>query len=124
MTVKTTIDTDNNLARHMVDGVLTYDEAVEAIEGLFSNPLFSPSMNVLAEIMPGSTAAMSSDDIHRIIQASRKLHNRKGPGKTAIVVSNDEDYGMFHVLEFLLQDEDRELKVFKGLPDAQDWLNH
>jgi hypothetical protein len=123
MAITTTIDVKKNVVHHQIDGILTSDEIVEAIESLFRNPQFNPDMNIIGEVMPGSTSALSSEDIHRIVKITRNLNNRKGPGKTVIVVSSDADYGVFYVLEFLLKEEDRELKVCRALIEAQNWLN-
>lgn len=123
MTISTKIDKKNNIAYHLASDVLTVDEIEEAINSLFSNPDFTPAMNIIAEIQPGCTASLGTDEVHNLVTLSRNLKNRSGPGKTAVIVSDDSDYGIFHVLEFLLKDEARELKVFKSLESGQDWLS-
>jgi len=123
MGITTIIDSKEGIAFHQVEGVLTFEEIAAAIEGLFSSPDFNTEMNIIAEIMPGSTSALGSDDIHRIVKLTRNLNNRTGPGRTVIIVSNDADFGIFHVLEFLLKNEGRELRVFRSMSEGKDWLN-
>jgi len=123
MTISTTIDKKNNIAYHKAFDVLTVDEIEGAINNLFNNPDFDPSMNILAEIQPGCTSSLGSDEVHNLVTLSRNLKNRSGPGRTAVVVSDNADYGIFHVLEFLLKDEARKLKVFKSLESGQEWLS-
>ena len=97
MGITTTIDAKEGIVFHQVEGVLTFEEIATAIEGLFKSPEFNTEMNIIAEIMPGSTSALSSDEIHRIVKLTRNLNNRTGPGRTVIIVSSDADYGVFHV---------------------------
>lgn len=123
MTIDTTIDKEHNIVYHKAHDVLTVEEIESAINNLFNNPEFNPAMNILAEIQPGSMASLASDEVHNLVTLSRNLKNRNGPGKTAVIVADNADFGIFHVLEFLLKDEVRELKVFKSLEAGQDWLS-
>ena len=52
----------------------------------------------------GATAVFSSSDVRETVEILRKLGREGALGPTAVVVSNDVTYGMFRMLQMLLDD--------------------
>ncbi|NOY67457.1 MAG: hypothetical protein GXP13_08640, partial [Gammaproteobacteria bacterium] len=123
MSIKTTIDLDRNLVTQETSDELTTEEILSAFEQLYLNPEFQPSMSILTLVTPGSTASINSEAINQLVNLMRKYADKRGGGRSAVVAADASDYGLSHVVEFLLKDELRDVKVFNNIDDAMTWLN-
>lgn len=123
MPIETIINVDEMRVCHTVSGKLTFDEIVTAMKNLFGNKSFLPEMDILVDVLPNSTSCLTSEDIHRVVEITRLVGDQRGSGRSVVVATEEKDFGILHVLEFLLKNEQRDLKVFKTREEAEQWLN-
>ena len=70
-----------------------------------------------------ATADFGADDVRSTVEILRSLGRRSALGPTAVIVSNDVTYGMFRMLEILLEDV-ADLRPFRIGEEAaaKTWL--
>jgi len=122
MPIETVINENKKQVFHIVNGILTFDEIVVAMNNLYSNPSFLTEMDILIDVLPGSTSALSSEEIHRIVEMTRLAGDARGTGRSVAIAAEEKDYGVLHVMEFLLKDEKRTLKIVRSREEAEQWL--
>jgi hypothetical protein len=122
MPIITSIDTEAKLVHHRVEGVLTLEDSLEAIQRLFNNPEFQPEMDILLEISPGATSGLNSMEAVKVLEALRAMGERRGTGRSVAVAPYDADFGLMRVLTERLESGTRPVRVFKSLEEAKAWL--
>ena len=82
-------------------------------------------MNILIDLTCADTKSLTSEQITKISDHSKKYSHLRIGGKTAYIVNNDVDYGLARMYQI-----HTELKghhgahcVFRSLEEAMIWLN-
>lgn len=122
MTIQVNIDVDQQLITQNISGELLVDELLSAFKNMYQNPDFKSSMDILVIVQPGSTSSLSAGSANQLVDLMRRFANKRGQGKSAVIATDASDYGMSHVVQFLLKDEAREIRVFENMDDAKQWL--
>ena len=122
MPLSTTIDSEAGLATHTITGELSLEDVMEGMVTLFTNPLFRPDMAILVDISAGSAKTLSQDDIVEFVNLTRALGDKRGSGRSAILADKDLDFGIGRIIQALLDDTSRSLRVFRDRQACLDWL--
>jgi hypothetical protein len=122
MPITITIDREARLVTQDVTGRVTFDEILQAIDKVYSDPGFHNSMDVIVDVMPGATAGLTSVELSGVVNALKGKGERRGTARTALVAATEADYGIARVLSHVLQGGTREMQVFRDLAAALTWL--
>lgn len=122
MPLDTHIDAASGLATHTITGELSLEEIMKAMVTLFTHPDFRPDMAILVDISQGSAEFLSQEDIDEFINLTRAMGEKRGGGRSAILAAHDLDYGIGRIIQALLDDTQRDLRVFREREVALQWL--
>jgi hypothetical protein len=122
MPLITSIDEEAGLATHTITGELSLEEVMQAMVTLFTSPKFRPDMAILVDISCGSAKTLSQEDIDEFVNLTRAMGEKRGSGRSAILAAKDLDYGIGRIIQALLDDTPRALRVFRDRDVAIHWL--
>ena len=122
MPLITTIDEESGLATHTITGELSLEDVMQGMVTLFTSPKFRPDMAILVDISDGSAKTLSQEDIDEFVNLTRAMGDKRGSGRSAILAAKDLDYGIGRIIQALLDDTTRALRVFRDRQAAIDWL--
>jgi len=122
MPLVTSIDTKAGLAIHTITGELSLEDVMKAMVNLFTNPEFRPDMAILVDISDGSAETLSQEDIDEFVNLTRAMGEKRGSGRSAILAAKDLDYGIGRIIQALLDDTTRDLRVFRDRDVCLQWL--
>ena len=120
-TIETSYDNKNDLAMHKIEGVFTFKEAIGKIEAIYSDNI---TKNTLWDFTKADISKITTSDYQEIAKAAGKYaHLRKG-GRTAFVLPKDISYGLGRMFETFAEIENipYEIRSFRGINDAREWL--
>ena len=124
MPITSHTDPSNELTTLTAKGNISFEEMIEVV-GNFKNDL--PAKNILwdfSEAYPADT--FDGEDMDKIAAlAKSNLNLRSQPdGKTAFVATSDFVYGItrMYTSYLELQQPEHEIKVFRSLEEAHEWL--
>jgi hypothetical protein len=120
--VETRIDTDAGVVTFKVTGDLVLDEIRRALEDLYSDPEFQPSMHSLWELKEGHVG-VTATQLPELIEFLGKTAEKRGTGhKVAIVVRGNLDFGLSTIFQMHAYSLPFEVKVYQSLTQAKRWL--
>jgi hypothetical protein len=122
MPLVTRIDVEAGLATHTITGELSLEDVMQAMVKLFTNPDFRPDMAILVDISQGSAETLSQEDIDEFVNLTRAMGEKRGTGRSAILAAQDLDYGIGRIIQALLDDTTRDLRVFRDRDVCLQWL--
>jgi hypothetical protein len=100
--------------------------AVDIIEGLkkvMEDPAFKPGMDILWDFRDVRSEISKADQIREIVSYIRTNQDRRGGNyRVALVVTRDIDFGLARMYEAYSQELPFEIRIFKNLNDAENWL--
>ncbi|HVT60742.1 MAG TPA: hypothetical protein VHR45_20385 [Thermoanaerobaculia bacterium] len=70
-----------------------------------------------------ATAVFGAQDVRTTVEILRELGREGALGPTAIVVGDEVSYGMFRMLEALVEDV-CDVRPFRSHQEAENWLAH
>jgi hypothetical protein len=117
-----TLVEENDLVVFRVDGIVTAEEAVDAIHGHYSR---IPSKFCIWDLSAASLSEIAYDRFKMIIDAVAKYAPARGPGaRTALVATGDLNPVLAKALAAQVQVSNLsvETKVFGNVGSATDWL--
>lgn len=117
--IKTSIDYQLDLTVHTVTGSLLASEILAKLETYYRG---KPTALILWDFLNATLSEISSEELLRTIKKA-KVFSRKG-GKTALVFSQEVDFGIGRMLEVLAQMEgyDYVFSSFRSINQALEWL--
>lgn len=123
MPVQTTVDTELNLAVHTVTVSLSLEEIKAALDALWENPDFRPTMNTLWDVRDANVAEWSAEGIQAVARYVEKHAEQRGIGyRSAIVVAQDVAFGLSRMYEAYGYDLPLNLRVFRDIDEARRWV--
>ena len=122
MPLVTSIDAKAGLATHTITGELSLEDVMKAMVNLFTHPEFRPDMAILVDISNGSAETLSQEDIDEFVNLTRAMGEKRGSGRSAILAAKDLDYGIGRIIQALLDDTTRDLRVFRDRDVCLQWL--
>jgi len=112
------IDVSRRLVLSRGWGVLSVEELMHHVRALPLDPRFSPGFRQLIDLTEVSGLDLDAEDLRRVAAL-----NPFGRGaRRAVAVTNDEVYGMARMYEMVRPPVGDELRIFRGLTPAVEWL--
>ena len=106
---------------------ITGSADVEMLKGMVMNILKHPSWHekipALVDFRGFSAKDLSSDHIVELSSLFRSINNTLGSGNTALVVSNELDFGLARMWQMMTEEYVKmEIDVFKSIEEAKEWM--
>ena len=93
------------------------------VEQVLEHPKWNETIPALVDLRGFSASALSSDDIFGLSDLFKSINTLLGSGKTALVVSNELDFGLARMWQMMTEDHVKmEIDVFKSIDEASDWI--
>jgi hypothetical protein len=109
---------------HRVEGELQLDVLQRALEAVYQSEHFDPDGDVLWDVREADLSSFSSSDVRQVADFVEQHWGGSGSSRAALVVSGDLDFGLARMYEQLLESRrSGEVRVFRDLDDAVDWLS-
>ena len=121
MPVRVSIDVENDLVHRELHGRVSAEELLESIEAVVNDPDFHPGMKSLNDLR-GVIHTTDKEYVMKIAEAMMGHADKLASAKVAVVVSADVVFGMMRMLQSYISDSPLDVKVFKDLEEAKDWL--
>jgi hypothetical protein len=104
-----------------VEGTVTADQVRGQIVQFLSG---DPTQLVVWDIRRGSLSGMTAENMRMIISAGAPFAHRRRNGRTAIVSTQDVDFGLSRMFQAIaeLQHIPFEVEVFRDMELAMAWL--
>jgi hypothetical protein len=105
-----------------VSGAIGADEVVSTIERFYAG---ETTVDVLWDLSMAGFEKISSADVRRIAQVTRRHAEKRELGKTALVFSAEEGYGLGRMFGILQDVEDSpvQYRSFRSMDEADAWLS-
>lgn len=94
--ITTKTDLDSQLTIHTVTGEPSYEEIMDVLTAFYEK---QPTKNSLWDIRCASLVRLSNEDVQFLIDYSLWHGEVRAGGKTAFVISDNLDYGMFRMVK-------------------------
>lgn len=101
---------------------VTGDTLLQALEALYGSETWTPGYNTIWDGREITELMISPAEADIIVDQIRHLESRMGRGCTAIVVRNEMDFSLAHMLHLKADTERRQRSVFYSLEEALDWV--
>jgi hypothetical protein len=99
---------------------VTYDEAIEVLDAFYGE---GPTANVLWDLRKAKIAKnLSKEEIQKILRFIEAHADEREGGKTAIVVSEDADYGVAHIFLGYTMSLPITVQIFRDMAEATTWI--
>jgi hypothetical protein len=122
MPIKTELDEELGIVVHTILGNLKTEEVLEAQRRVYLDEDHDPRMPVLWDARLGRSSGLTYEDLRSLMERSRPLWDRMGPGRTAIVTGSRADFGMARMYESLAHEMPRDIVSFDDYEEAIEWL--
>ena len=101
---------------------VTYNEAIEVLDAFYGE---GPTVNVLWDLRKARIAKnLSNEEIQNILRFIESHVDKREGGKTAIVVSEDADYGVAHIFMGYTMSFPVTVQIFRNMDEATTWITH
>jgi len=122
MPITKNTDPSTDLTTFTCEGLITFAAISDAMKCLYDGTDGPPTAMVLWDLSMASTENLSFDELDDI--AELRLDNviQMTNGKTAIVASNDLDFGMVRMFQAKAAVMPRYLMVFRTVEKAMEWM--
>lgn len=124
MPISTRVDVEHGVAIRVVTGELHADDMLVSIDEVMAAPGFHYGLHALWDLREATAMAMSPDEVRQLVAGiGARAENVEGrPGKSAIVVVHDVDFGMMRMFDTLGDHLPVDRKIFRSYDDAWKWL--
>lgn len=113
-----TIDLPRSLVLSRGWGVLTDRELLAHVRALTTDSRFAPHFRQLADLRDVTEVKFTASTIREMVRL-----NPFGAGaRRALVVTSDELFGMARMYQLLTNESPDELRIFRKVDDALQWL--
>ena len=122
MPVHYAIDTERKLIRTRCTGFVTFEEVSEHFQVLRLDPQFRDRFDVLLDLTE-CTSVPTEDQLRAVVPQMDVLSGGWRLGACAIIVANDELYGVCRMLEVFAEDVFSGTGVFRSAEEGEQWLS-
>lgn len=123
MNVSYNIDKDKNLIYIKFSGLITEQELMTTFAKMNEDPIFDKGINVIMDAMKVKTN-LNIKDIRKIITYLKHIQKEREKIKLAIVAPGNATYGISREFESLWHEQAIELRVFRDLGKARNWVTN
>ncbi len=112
---------DQNLTIFMASGQLTYEDQMSVLKTFYQN---DPTLHVIWDLTRISGQRITADELQKIIAYTKKHDHKRTGGTTALVVTNQLDFGIARMSSTLAEIEHTpwEIVSFSTLDDALSYI--
>jgi hypothetical protein len=122
MPIKYSIDEGLGAIFTTASAVLTEEELLEHKRKIISDPKFRPGFVELSDVRAISEIAISPSGIEKFVEQDASVAELLKDYKLAIVVSGALEYGMGVMYEMMSAEQNRNVRIFRELNPAMEWL--
>ena len=116
------IDREAHLARISLLGQTSVEEQQRWLDDIVNHPDWSPGFSILVDTRKLEGVMLSYDQTRAAAQHAKRLDERLGDGRHAVVGDTDVLFGCGRMGEQLSRPCSRQIAVFRHLADAERWL--
>jgi hypothetical protein len=110
------IDVAKRMVYAEASGVLSRQEIVEQVKAIGSDERYGPSFSSLADYSKVTELQLTTADVKAIASASPQGSRR------AVVMPTDLLYGMARMYEVFAAEAGTDVRAFRTLAEAEEWL--
>jgi hypothetical protein len=114
------IDAPNRLVRVHVEGTLTDADLIDGDRALRDDPDFDPAYYQLLDLTAADGSAVSAAGVQALASQPPLFTSS---ARRALVVETDLGFGMGRMFELLRGGKSGEIRIFRNLEEACDWLD-
>jgi hypothetical protein len=114
------VDRLRRVVQVRVHGTLCDQDLLDGDEALRNHPEFQPDFDQLIDMREAVGAKVTTDGIRAL---AHKPPLFSPESRRAIVVLTDLGFGMARMFELLREGKSGEIRVFRDLAEANDWLD-
>ena len=111
-----------NLTIFTGEGKISFSEASETIRSFSKSINPGPTKNVLWDLRKSSVASLTASQVTYLADLSNIDSEERSGGKTAIVATQDQNFGIAKEFKGQTMHIQREFVVFRHLDEAKKWL--
>jgi len=111
-----------NLTIFTGEGKISFSEASETIRSFSKSINPGPTKNVLWDLRKSSVASLTASQVTYLADLSNIDSEQRSGGKTAIVASQDINFGIAKEFEGQTMHLSREFVVFRDIDKAYKWI--
>ena len=117
--VKTVIYGDVTIRK--IFGVLTFDEIMKILKKSYTR---NPTKHSVWDLLEASLKQLKFEDFERLGDFVMQYASLRAGGKTAIVASNDLEYGFGRIIDSLAESKNAPIatRTFRNLSEAAKWI--
>lgn len=121
MGIKITRDEDRDLTIHDVAGPVSEEEMYDALENFYKR---EPTALLLWDMSQADVSQVTTETLQRFIRKSTQLGGSRQGGRTAVIASEDLQYGLARMSEVLTEIESApySFRAFRSRQEALRWL--
>jgi len=121
MGIKITIDEDQDLTIHDVTGPVTEEEMYDVLENFYKR---EPTALLLWDMSQADVSQTTKETLQRFIRKSTLLGGSRQGGRTAVIASENLQYGLARMSEVFVEIESApySFSAFRSRQEALQWL--
>ena len=121
MGIKITKNEDRDLTIHDVTGSVSEEEMYDALENFYKG---EPTTLLLWDMSQADVSQVTTETLQRFIRKSTQLGGSRQGGRTAVIASEDLQYGLARMSEVLTEIESApySFRAFRSRQEALRWL--
>jgi hypothetical protein len=123
MTYQYSIDPTQRLATIRLSDTVTGDEFIQAVTDMLGDERWQPGFNSMWDGRYVTALNLEPERAREFIKRMGAVRDRRGAGKTAVVVARELDYAMARFFSLAIKVTARQINVFRTVEDAQRWLS-
>jgi hypothetical protein len=116
------IDREGHLARISLLGQISVEEQQRWLDALVGHPDWSPGFDMLVDTRKLGGLMLSYDQTRAAAQHAKRLDERLGDGRHAVIGDTDMLFGCARMGEQLSRPCSRQIAVFRDVEAAERWL--
>ena len=111
---------DDNFLLIKISGVLDWEQLKDAAEKVTTSKEFPAHVDTLYDLSEMDFSNITTEFEEKLILFRKHLD--RGDAKIACVVASDVGFGMGRMYEVLSDKLPQQVRVFKNMEDAKDWV--
>ena len=120
--IEFSVDPDTQVRVAKFTGTVDDDELLSTYRRLRSSPDYDASANVLVDLSDVERLDVSPQALGELVATLRPMERNLAGRRRAIVAASDAVYGMARMYEIMRSDSPEDIRVFRDLMAAREWL--
>ena len=120
MAIEYQLDSENKFLLIKISGVLDFELLTGAAEKLMTSSEFPSDINTIYDMSKMDFSNITTEFEEKVVQLRQQLD--RGNAKIACVTPSDVGFGMGRMYEVLSGNLPQQVRVFRTLEEAKDWI--